>query len=119
MIKLKNILSEIKIVNPNLDLKYFIKININKVMDNLGWVIEDSDENNNDGKGFIEFNDIKVEYSELNNKHVTFDEDTLNITGGIAFSWPKDVDENFRDEDGNVDEMVINGKKVKYIRFNW
>ena len=112
-------LEEIKAVPKNtgmkIDLLSFIKQNQDKIAKEMGAVrLEDieMDTLNNPSAiavfdiGFAYDDEGEMEYGELYNS-------------GVSFSYPEDVDDNFRGENGDKPkEITVAGKKIMYINYN-
>ena len=112
-------LEEIKAVPKNtgmkIDLLSFIKQNQDKIAKEMGAVrLEDieMDTLNNPSAiavfdiGFAYDDEGEMEYGELYNS-------------GVSFSYPEDVDDNFRGENGDEpEEIIVAGKKIMYISYN-
>jgi len=112
-------LEEIKAVPGNTgmkkDLLSFIKQNQDEVAEKIGAVrLEDIEIDNLNNPSAIAVFDIDLE-----------DEDEDEVEGGllfdsgVSFSYPEDVDDNFKGENGDEPKpLEVAGKQLMYISYN-
>jgi hypothetical protein len=110
-------LGEIKAVPGNTgmkkDLLSFIKQNQDEVAEKIGAVrLEDIEIDNLNNPSAIAVFDIDLE-----------DEDEIEggllFNSGVSFSYPEDVDDNFKGENGDEPKpLEVAGKQLMYISYN-
>lgn len=110
-------LGEIKAVPGNTgmkkDLLSFIKQNQDEVAEKIGAVrLEDIEIDNLNNPSAIAVFDIDLE-----------DEDEIEggllFNSGVSFSYPEDVDDNFKGENGDEPKpLKVAGKQLMYISYN-
>ena len=112
-------LGEIKTVPRNtgmkIDLLSFIKQNQNEIAKKMGAVrLEDIEMDTLNNPSAIAVFDIGFAYDDEGEM-----EDGELYNSGVSFSYPEDVDDNFRGENGDEpEEIIVAGKQLMYISYN-
>jgi hypothetical protein len=112
-------LKEIKAFPGNtgmkIDLLFFIKQNQDEVAEKIGAVrLEDILIDDLNNPSAIAVFDIDLEDED---EHEA--EGGLLFNSGVSFSYPEDVDDNFKGENGDEpEEIIVAGKKIMYISYN-
>jgi hypothetical protein len=112
-------LKEIKAFPGNtgmkIDLLFFIKQNQDKIAKEIGAVrLEDIVIDNLNNPSAIAVFDIDLEDEDEDEM-----EDGVLYNSGVSFSYPEDVDDNFKGENGDEpEEIIVAGKKIMYISYN-
>jgi hypothetical protein len=114
-------LKEIKAVPGNTgmkkDLLSFIKQNQDEVAEKIGAVhLEDIVIDSLNNPSAIAVFDIDLEDEDEDGNVI---EDGVLFNSGVSFSYPEDVDDNFKGENGDEpEEIIVAGKKIMYISYN-
>jgi hypothetical protein len=112
-------LGEIKAVPKNtgmkIDLLSFIKQNQDEIAKEIGAVrLEDIEVDTLNNPSAIAVFDI-----DLDDDNEGEMEGGVLYNSGVSFSYPEDVDGNFRGENGDEpEEIIVAGKKIMYINYN-
>ena len=114
-------LDEIKAVPGNTgmkkDLLSFIKQNQDEVAEKIGAVrLEDIVIDNLNNPSAIAVFDIDLEDEDEDEDEI---EGGLLFNSGVSFSYPEDVDDNFKGENGDEPiSLEVAGKQLMYISYN-
>jgi hypothetical protein len=120
-------LEEIKAIPGNTgmkkDLLSFIKQNQDEVAEKIGAVrLEDIEIDNLNNPSAIAVFDIDLDdiwYDEDEDEDEDEIEDGLLFNSGVSFSYPEDVDDDFKGENGDEPiSLEVAGKQLMYISYN-
>ena len=69
---------------------------------------------------YIRLEDINIDsYGDVGATGITLDYEDDEMESGLAFRYTKDVDNNFKGENGDKPiDIVINGQEISYIAYN-